>query len=162
MANDVGRPSVLEDEQFLLKIRDLVLEGLTEEKIQQALEIPKGTWDYWKWKNYEGFQDKLMLYRQQRKLILAEAVSDEVLTMSHMNGDAIDTGVLTQKVKESQFIRETLGKNLGYSKKTESDITSGGEKLVSVINIVKPHDNSNIQTTQETMGSVGETDGPNN
>ena len=116
---DVGRPSQLDDEQFLLKIRELVLQGTSELEMQKILDIPSGTWDYWKWKNYQGFADKLMTYKHERKLVLADMVSDEVLTAQAVFDDKIDVQLLGQKLKESQFIRETLGKDKGYSKRIE-------------------------------------------
>jgi len=116
---DVGRPSQLQDDQFVLKIRELVLEGKTEEEMQQILDIPKGTWDYWKWKNYESFQDKLLSYRHERMLRKAE-INLEVLQ------DSEDEKV---NLQANTFVLETLGKK-NYSKKTESDITSGGKQII--------------------------------
>ena len=37
MNNEVGRPSLLKDDQFLLKIRELVLQGATEAVMQETL-----------------------------------------------------------------------------------------------------------------------------
>lgn len=107
--NDVGRPSQLDDEQFLLKIRELVLQGTSELEMQKILDIPSGTWDYWKWKNYQGFADKLMTYRHDRILAKAEA-NVEVLLESE------DERVVADITK---FSLETLGKDKGFSKRIE-------------------------------------------
>ncbi len=117
---DVGRPSQLNDEQFLLKIKELVLDHKTEAEMQEILDIPKGTWDYWKWKNYEGFQDKLLSYRHERMLRKAE-LNIEVLQESE------DERV---NLQANTFVLETLGKNK-YSKRTEMT-GKDGDKLFSV------------------------------
>lgn len=129
---DVGRPSLLDDEQFLLKIRNLVKQGDTEAVMQEKLEIPKGTWDYWKWKNYKGFQDKLINYRHERMLEKAE-MNIEVLQ------DSEDERVSLQA---NTFVAETLGKK-NYSKKTETDLTSGGEVLPVLVRFIDEKGNSN-------------------
>lgn len=105
---DVGRPSQLDDEQFLLKIRNLVHDYKTEAEMQQILDIPKGTWDYWKWKNYNGFQDKLIAYRHERILKKAESNVEVLL-------DSEDERVVADITK---FSLETLGKS-NYSKRSE-------------------------------------------
>lgn len=107
---EVGRPSQLDDEQFLLKIRDLVIDNVTEKEIAKILDIPLGTWDYWKWKNYQGFNDKLLSYKHERMLRKAEA-NIEVLQESE------DERV---NLQANTFVLETLGKNK-YSKKTEQE-----------------------------------------
>jgi len=108
---DVGRPSQLDDEQFLLKIKELFLQYKTEKEIAEILEVPIGTWDYWKWKNYQGFSDKLLSYKHERIIRKAES-NVEVLLASE------DERVVADMTK---FSLETLGKS-NYSKKTESDI----------------------------------------
>lgn len=118
---DVGRPSLLDNEQFLLKIRNLVLDGDTEAVMQEKLDIPKGTWDYWKWKNYQGFQDKLINYRHERMLNKAE-MNIEVLQ------DSEDERVSLQA---NTFVAETLGKRK-YSKQVNTDITTGGKPIIQV------------------------------
>lgn len=107
---EVGRPSQLDDEQFLLKIRDLVIDNVSEKEIAKILDIPLGTWDYWKWKNYQGFNDKLLSYKHERMLRKAEA-NIEVLQESE------DERV---NLQANTFVLETLGKNK-YSKKTEQE-----------------------------------------
>jgi len=136
---DVGRPSLLQDEQFLLKIRNLVLEGLTEEKMQEILEIPKGTWDYWKWKNYESFQDKLMQYRHERMIRKAEA-NIEVLQESE------DERV---NIQANTFILETLAKK-NYSKRTDMDITTAGKPIIQIAEAIANKNDTNGITKQDS------------
>jgi hypothetical protein len=136
---DVGRPSELKDDQFLLKIRELVLNGDTEEIMQQKLDIPKGTWDYWKWKNYESFQDKLLSYRHERMLRKAE-LNIEVLQESE------DERV---NLQANTFVLETLGKK-DYSKKTETDITSGGKPIIQIASEIVEKNNLDINRESNT------------
>lgn len=109
MANDVGRPSLLDDKEFFLKIRELILDGCTYEEVQKTLEIPKGTWNHWYYENTHNFQDVLMTYVQERKLNKAELKIETLI-------DSEDERVALQA---STFIAETIGKNKGYSKRSE-------------------------------------------
>ena len=113
--NDVGRPSELEDKSFLLKIRELVLDGKSDVEIQEILDIPKGTWNTWKYTNFHNFSDLMLTYGQERKLIKAEN-KIEVLV------DSEDERVALQA---STFIAETLGKDKGYSKRMEQTGKNG-------------------------------------
>lgn len=113
--NDVGRPSELEDKSFLLKIRELVLDGKSDVEIQEILDIPKGTWNTWKYTNFHNFSDLMLTYGQERKLTKAEN-KIEVLV------DSEDERVALQA---STFIAETLGKDKGYSKRMEQTGKNG-------------------------------------
>lgn len=113
--NDVGRPSELEDKSFLLKIRELVLDGKSDVEIQEILDIPKGTWNTWKYTNFHNFSDLMLTYGQERKLNKAEN-KIEVLV------DSEDERVALQA---STFLAETLGKDKGYSKRMEQTGKNG-------------------------------------
>lgn len=128
--NDVGRPSQLDDEQFLLKIRELVLANTNEKEIAKTLDIPISTWDYWKWKNYQSFSDKLLSYKHERMLNKAEA-NLEVLQESEDERVALQANT---------FIMETVGKK-NYSKKTETEGTLKLEvQPISGMKIVQDND----------------------
>lgn len=135
MNTEVGRPSQLKDEQFLLKIKELVLLGATEAVMQQELEIPKGTWDYWKWKNYEGFQDKLLSYKHERILLKAEANLEQL-----MEGD--DDRI---RADLSKFALETLNKK-HYSKRVEQT-GADGKPLILPAELINKN---NINVTPST------------
>lgn len=124
---DVGRPSQLDDEQFLLKIKELYLDGKNEKQIAEILEVPIGTWDYWKWKNYQGFADRLLSYKHERIIRKAEANLEQLL-------DGEDDKI---RADLSKFALETLSKKQ-YSKR--SDLTSDDKPIVfpTAINIIKP------------------------
>jgi len=142
MANDVGRPSQLQDDQFLLKIRDLVLEGATEEVMQQKLDIPKGTWDYWKWKNYESFQDKLLAYKHERMIRKAE-MNIEVLQ------DSEDEKV---NLQANTFVLETLGKK-NFSKRSE--VTGADGESINMGVIILPAKNATAtDITENTLAAT--------
>ncbi len=127
---DVGRPSQLDDEQFLLKIRELVLANTNEKEIAKTLDIPISTWDYWKWKNYQSFSDKLLSYKHERMLNKAEA-NLEVLQESEDERVALQANT---------FIMETVGKK-NYSKKTETEGTLKIEvQPISGMKIVQDND----------------------
>lgn len=115
---DVGRPSQLDDEQFLLKIRDLVIESKTEAEMQKILDIPKGTWDYWKWKNYNGFQDKLINYRLERML-------DKGINNLEVLQDSEDERV---NLQANSLVVESVGKKW-FSKRTEMTGADGKELI---------------------------------
>lgn len=124
MADDVGRPSLLDDEQFLLKIKNLYLDGKNEKEIQQILEVPSGTWEYWKWKNYQGFADVLLSYKHERMIRKAEA-NVEVLMESEDERIQADM---------SKFILETVGKR-NYSKRIESTGADGKDLPTPIIQL---------------------------
>lgn len=121
---DVGRPSQLDDEQFLLKIRELVLDNKTEKEMQEILDIPKGTWDYWKWKNYNGFQDKLINYRLERML-------DKGINNLELLQDSEDERV---NLQANSLVVESIGKKW-FSKRVEQTGADGKDLPVPIIQI---------------------------
>ena len=114
---DVGRPSLLDDPAFFLKIRELILDGSTYEQVQEILDIPKGTWNHWYYNNTHNFQDVLMSYRHERMIRKAES-NVEVLMESE------DERVMADMTK---FTLETIGKDKGFSKRTEMTGKDGSE-----------------------------------
>lgn len=124
---DVGRPSQLDDKEFFLKIRELVLDGKTYKEIQEILDIPLGTWNHWYYNNTHNFQDILLSYKHERMIKKAES-NIEVLQESE------DERVSLQA---NTFVLETLGKNK-YSKKTEQESKVSMEiKAITGMKIIK-------------------------
>lgn len=145
MANDVGRPSLLEDKKFMLKIKELYLDGMTEDSIQEILEVPKGTWNYWKHSNFHNFKDILLSYKHERMLNKAESNLDILM-------GAEDDRV---KLDASKFVAETIGKK-NYSKRVEQGGLDGKElptPILYVFNNDKPKEN--IPNEQEDTISSG-------
>ncbi len=132
--SNAGRPSELDSEQFSLKIKELYLDGKNDKQIQEILEIPSGTWDYWKWKNYQGFADKLLSYKHERMIQKAEA-NIEVLQESE------DERV---NLQANTFVLETLAKNK-YSKRTDTDITTGGKPIIQIAEAIVNKQNDTPQ-----------------
>ena len=123
-----GRPTEL-TEEFLEKYREWVLEGKTLEEIAVLSEIPVDTMQAWKTRNYRGFADKQKLYKLELKLQKAEEFSDKLMQMD----DADEKEILKLKQKESEFIRETIGKKI-YSKRTEQTGADGVPLQVQLVN----------------------------
>lgn len=132
MKQDVGRPSQLDDKEFFLKIRELILDGCTYEKVQEILEIPKGTWNHWYYNNTHNFQDILMTYRHERMIRKAEA-NVEVLMESE------DERVMADITK---FTLETVGKK-NYSKRVEQTGADGKDLPTPILQINVPNNDSN-------------------
>jgi hypothetical protein len=131
MKQDVGRPSVLDDEQVVLKIKQMYLDGANEKTISESLSIPYDTWVYWKWKNYQGFADKLLSYKHERILNKAEANLEQLL-----EGD--DERI---RADLSKFALETLNKR-HYSKRQELGGIDGKDLPTPILGYV-PDNNSN-------------------
>lgn len=73
----------------------------------------------------------------------AERNLDNTLDLVTINKEGYeDPQLLKIKVDVSKTIVQTLGKDEGYSTKTETDLTSKGEKIEfpTAINIIKPND----------------------
>lgn len=120
--SNVGRPSVLDDNDTLVKIRQAYLDGASEASIAQSLDIPIDTWNSWKWKDYKGFNTKLMTWRHERMLMKAEANLEATLATEdeRLRHDA------------TKFVTETLGKK-SYSKQLLQDHTSNGQPITFTI-----------------------------
>ena len=144
---DPGRPTDLTKE-LELEIRKLVLEGKKSIEIQQELDIPKGTWDYWVWNDSQGFRTKRNEWKRERMLRGAEAFSNELMRTPHKNdeGKVID-GVLRVKQKEAEFIRSTIGKDEGYT--TRGEVTGkNGDALNPPAVLVKFIDGENNRDSE--------------
>lgn len=130
--SEVGRPSEL-TEELTLKIRALVLDSVPYKDIQEILEIAPGTWDHWVYVDYEGFRGKLNQWKKERIVKKAEV---EIESLIGYEDKRVSLNAAT-------FALETLGKE-NYSKRTETDITTGG----------KPLTNSLKELTNEELGAI--------
>lgn len=130
---EVGRPSQLDDKEFFLKIRELILDGKTYKEVQEILDIPLGTWNHWYYNNTHNFQDILLSYKHERMIKKAES-NIEVLQESE------DERV---NLQANTFVLETLGKNK-YSKKTEQESKVSMEiKAITGMKIIKEDESGN-------------------
>lgn len=98
------------------KVRTMWMQNMSITDICNTLGISTGTWDSYYWLNKNGFRDFVNDIKREYFLKGAERVSAEVLSQE-AEGNA---KLLAIKQKESEFLRETLGKDLGYSKRPDS------------------------------------------
>lgn len=141
MANDVGRPTILDDKEKASKIRELVLEGVTHKDIQEIMEIPRSTWDTWINENYRGFADTMLSYKHERILNKAEANIEQSMSSE-------DERV---RVDVSKFALERLNKK-NYSARVENTGADGQPLQIIVPKEVAESFNIHA-TTQQTEGS---------
>lgn len=141
---EIGRPSDLTQE-LTLQIRQLVLDGVMYKTIQESLEISPNTWDAWVYKDYKDFRKNLNSWKRERLLKKSEKLSEQILDIPHLTEEGkTDTDVLRIKQKESEFIRQTLGKE-EYSQRQELTGADGGEIKITGIEYITPNgkDNAN-------------------
>lgn len=152
MKQDVGRPSVLDDEQVVLKIKQMYLDGANEKTIAESIGVPYDTWCYWKWKNYQSFADKLLSYKHERILLKAESNLEQLL-------EGEDERI---RADLSKFALETLNKR-HYSKRQEQTGADGKElptpilmNYVSSNDITKENKPDDQEDTDSTGGNISE------
>jgi hypothetical protein len=97
------------------KVRSLWLEGLNIKTICETLGVGVGTWEEYYWNNKQGFRDFIQEVKKEEFLRNAESISRKVF-----NRDDDTAKTLAIQQKEAEFLRETLGKDLGYSKRIET------------------------------------------
>ncbi len=92
----------------------------------------------------------LVKTRRLNMLSKGEKVLDETLEYDPKDADTgkVDIGIARIKLDAAKHVTSTLGKNEGYSTRSETDITSKGEKIqITGINYINPNgDNSKTNT----------------
>ncbi len=118
-----GAPTLLDDE-LTPQIRKLVVEGFSYKEIRTTLNISEGTWDSWIYRDTHGFRAKLMQWKAERFLDMAEKNMPELLVAKSENVRADMT----------KFILETAGKE-AYAKRQESTGKDGKpqETMMTII-----------------------------
>ena len=104
------------DENIKGRIRTLWLKDLPIVDICKELNLNTGTWDNYYYLNKNGFRDFVNNIKKEKFLQNAETISKEVFEIKAEN----NAKLLSIKQKEAEFLRETLGKDLGYSKRIET------------------------------------------
>lgn len=134
-----GRKTDLTDELFV-EIKRLTLEGKNLREMSKVMEIPEVTIYSWHGNNYNNFRDKVEGWRRDRKLMLANNVIEEMLTMPVMvtriegygedKEEVVKTEPALVKIKQdtAKFVLETLDKD-NYSKRTENTGKDGKDLL---------------------------------
>lgn len=106
----------LQDNDIKNKIRSLYLDGKEYKQIIEILEIPKGTWDNYYYLNKYDFRNFIQECKKERVLQTVEAFSKELMAT-----DSEDNAKIKAiQQKEAEFLRETLLKELGYTKRIET------------------------------------------
>lgn len=78
----------------------------------------------------DWFKERLGKLKRKDMFSKAEKVLDKTLTYEPVNEEGkIDTALLRVQTDVAKHVTLTLGKNDGYTTKTENDITSLGEKI---------------------------------
>lgn len=76
----------------------------------------------------EWFREKV---RRLNLVSKGEKVLEETLDYQAVNEEGkVDSGIARIKLDAAKHVTSTLGKDLGYSTKQETDITSGGKPIV--------------------------------
>jgi hypothetical protein len=135
-------PSLM-DQSTQNKIRSLILDGKEYKEIQQEINLPAGTWDNAYYLNKYGFRDFIDHVKTEVFLLEAEKISRKVT--KHTEDSA---KILAIQQKEAEFLRETLGKDRGYSKRLET--------LGLNINKTEPLDADQMERIQKLLKMPGE------
>ena len=126
-------------EEITAKVRTQYLDGKSYIEIQEILDIKASTWDSWVYKDYKDFRANLQKFKHEKLVRKAETQLDILL-------DSEDERIQTSNL---QFTLKTLGKDQGYSERTE--ITGkDGDKLAITF------DNAFNETTRETESNSTE------
>ena len=118
---EAGRPTTLKDEQFR-QIKECILEGKTLRDTSKECGLPESTLYTWHSDNYLNIADKIEVWKQERLLNLAKLNLEAIMCLGISDKDTIKIVQDTSK-----FVAETLGKDKGYSKRTEMTGKDGAE-----------------------------------
>lgn len=110
--NGAGRPTDLTQE-VLRKIKESILSGNNLKETANFCGINVDTLYNWTTENYQNLSDKIEGWKRDRKVKIAEEFGERLMLMEEGDKD-----ILRLKQKESEFVRETLGKTV-YSKRSE-------------------------------------------
>lgn len=109
-------PTLL-NESIKNNFRTEYLKGKEIKQILLEMEIPEGTWNGYLWQNKYGLRDWYQDIKREYLLQEAERVSKEILNIKDAKNNA---KILSIIQKEAEFLRETQGKEQGYSKRLET------------------------------------------
>ena len=130
-----GRPTDLTKELFR-KIKECILDGNNLRETAKLSEIPESTLYTWHSDNYLNIADKIEGWKRDRKLMLAERnLEDDMLL------DPTEMEARKVRQKASMFVAETLGKDRGYSKRSELTGADGKDLPTPIMHV--PRDDSN-------------------
>lgn len=123
----------LTNDEMKFKFRTLFLQGEEVKKINETLGINQNTFDVYVYQNKYGLRDWYNELKKERILRKIEAESEKILSFDDENDKKVAI-----KQKEMEFIRETLLKDLGYSKRIEQTGANGEHLAVNVMQYSQP------------------------
>lgn len=122
MADKVGRKTNL-DEELVREIKQSILDGNDLKTTANICEIPESTLYTWHSDNYLNLADKILNWKHERMLKLAEMNLEGIMSLGISDKDSLKV-----VADVSKFVSETLGKK-NYSKSINTDITTKGKEL---------------------------------
>lgn len=137
MADKVGRKTNL-DEELVREIKQSILDGNDLKTTANICEIPESTLYTWHSDNYLNLADKILNWKHERMLKLAEMNLEGIMGLGISDKDSLKV-----VADVSKFVSETLGKK-NYSKRSELTGEDGKELqpvLVKFINDGQNTDN---------------------
>lgn len=148
MSEKVGRKTDLTEDLFR-QIKESILNGNDLRETAKVCDIPESTLYTWHSDNYLNLTDKVLSWKHERMLKLAETNLEGIMGLGISDKDSIKV-----VADVSKFVSETLGKK-NYSKQVNTDLTSGGKELKGItgINYIVPNGN-NPETNTETAPGI--------
>lgn len=107
----------LRDDSVRGRIRILYIDGNSMPQIMEKIGMSINTWDSAFYHDRHGIRDFYLQIKKEKMIMDAEKVSKKILSMKAGKKNA---KLLAIQQKEAEFIRETQGKDLGYSKRIET------------------------------------------
>lgn len=111
MTNEVS----LQNDDIRNKFRTLYLEGKEYKEINEILGISQGTFDSAYWRNTQGLRDWIQEIKKERVMQTVERFSKDLMAQ-----EAKNERIKAIQQKEAEFLRETLLKDQGYTKRVET------------------------------------------
>ena len=136
---EVGRPTDLTDE-LVDKIKQSILSGNDLKTTANIIGKSEDVMYQWNSKNYSGIADKIEGWKRDYKLSLADKNINDILKI----GAIPDKVTLKVVADMSKFVKETLDRD-NYKKRTETDLTSKGEKIAGFNYILPGETNGNTE-----------------
>ena len=97
-------------------VSDLSIRERGDKEICEILGISIGTWDSAYWRNTQGLRDFVNEIKKERVLRTVEQFSKDLMSMNSEENAKLKA----IQQKEAEFLRETLLKELGYTKRIET------------------------------------------
>ena len=147
-----GRKTALDD-ALLLKIREWVIEGKTEKEMAKLSGVGMNTFDSWKYRNYQGFADKMLEFKHEAMLQQAEMNIKKDLLIDDSKADK-DVRLMKIRHDSSWKVAETLGKK-SYSKQETVEASKSGLVLIENMLVNISNGESDRQSSADSIQGPG-------